>query len=102
RYLLEHLSSNVSLDDLVGLTGLTRFHLLRTFARTVGVPPHEFVILARITCARRELEAGHRPLDIAMSLGFADQSHFGRHFKRLVGVSPAMYAAMARKKAISF
>jgi AraC-like DNA-binding protein len=91
-YLHAHLTENVSLDELVTITGLSRFHLLRVFTRSVGLPPHEYQLASRVARARHLLECGRKPVDVGADLGFADQSHFGRCFRRHVGATPGEYA----------
>lgn len=96
RYLQERFSEAVSLDELVALTGLSKFHLVRTFTKQVGVAPHIYQINIRMARAGKLLRAGVSPVCIATDLGFADQSHFTRHFKRCWGVTPSNYAYAAR------
>lgn len=91
-FLHAHISSNCSLEELSRVARLSRFHLLRSFSRDCGVPPHEYQIQLRIAEARRRLRQGWPILGVALDLGFADQSHFTRHFKRIVGVTPAVCA----------
>lgn len=90
EFLHAHLGDNCSLDDLADIAGLSRFHLLRAFARELGVPPHEYQIQLRVAEARR-LRHGQSILEVAYELGFADQSHLTRHFKRIIGVTPGAY-----------
>ena len=91
RYLQERFAEPVSLDELAALTGLSRYYLARTFTKQVGVAPHTFQINVRIARARMLLRAGVSPVCVSNELGFADQSHFTRHFKRCWGVTPSNY-----------
>ena len=63
----------------------------RRFRRLTGVSPRAYRVHVRLLEARRRLSRGHRLSEIAMELGFADQSHFGRHFKRAFGLTPGEY-----------
>jgi AraC-like DNA-binding protein len=81
----------VELDDLVALTGLSRLHLVRSSRRAFGLLPHAYQTQLRVAAAREKLRRGVRPAEI--EAGFADQSHLGRHFKRIWGMSPGRYAA---------
>jgi AraC-like DNA-binding protein len=92
----DHLAEDVTLGDLARVARMNRFHLLRVFTRAVGMPPHQYQLCARINAAGPRLARGERAAQVAMDLGFADQSHFGRHFRRIVGVSPGRYAATLR------
>ncbi len=89
--LAARLPENVSLEELAAATGLGRFVLLRAFAHRYGIPPHAWVIQERVRRAKTLLCAGLEPAQVAAEVGFADQSHLGRHFKRLVGLSPGCY-----------
>ncbi|MEU3460943.1 AraC family transcriptional regulator [Streptomyces sp. NPDC006733] len=68
-------------------------HLIRCFKQTYGLPPHVYLTGLRIDRARRLLLAGGRPADVATEVGFYDQAHLNRHFRRHVGTTPARYAA---------
>jgi len=83
----------VSLADLAALSGVSRFQLLRSFAREVGITPHAYLIQRRVRVARRLLASGQTPAQAAVQAGFADQSHMTRAFLRLVGVTPGRYRA---------
>jgi len=91
EYLHEHFVEPVRLDDLVTVTGLSRFQLVRSFTRAYGLPPHAYQIRLRVSAVREALARGLPPADI--EAGFADQSHMGRHFRRVFGISPARYRA---------
>lgn len=66
-------------------------HLVRCFSRTFRLSPHAYQISRRIELARGQLLDGRPPADVAASVGFYDQAHFTRHFKRLVGTTPGLY-----------
>ena len=91
-YLDAHFDENVSLEDLSALVGLNRAYLLRTFRRAVGVPPHSYLIHRRLERAKELLRAGEPAAQVALSVGFSDQSHLNLHFKRQLNVSPGRYA----------
>jgi AraC-like DNA-binding protein len=94
-YLHAHPASNIRLDELSAVAGMSRYHLLRQFAREFGAPPHAFHLQLRLDVARRLLAAGVPTPQVALRTGFYDQSHLGRHFRRVVGVSPGHYRPMA-------
>ena len=83
----------VTLGELAGLSGVSRFQLLRGFARETGVTPHAYLLQRRVRLARRLLIAGRSPANAALEAGFADQSHMTRAFHRQFGVTPARYRA---------
>jgi AraC-like DNA-binding protein len=92
RTMEERLSENLTLDDLAAQAGLPRMRFFRAFQRATGVPPHEYQIQRRIAAARTRLARQERVIDVAFDLGFADQAHFTRHFRRIVGVPPKAFA----------
>jgi len=83
----------VSLAELAALAGVSRFKLLRSFAREMGITPHAYLLQHRVQTAQRLLAAGRTPVQAAMQAGFADQSHLTRAFLRYTGVTPARYRA---------
>ncbi len=83
----------VTLAELAALSGVSRFQLLRGFARSVGTTPHAYLLQQRVRLARRLLAAGRRPAEAAAEAGFADQSHLTRAFRRQLGITPARYRA---------
>ncbi len=66
-------------------------HLIRCFRQTYGLPPHAYLTGKRIEHARRLLLDGHRPAEVATTVGLHDQAHLNRHFTRHVGTTPARY-----------
>jgi AraC-like DNA-binding protein len=87
----------ITLTELASLSGVSRFQLLRGFAREVGTTPHAYVIQRRARLARQHLAAGKSPADAALLAGFADQSHLTRAFVRHFGVTPARYRAVVSR-----
>lgn len=67
-------------------------HLVRSFTRAYGLPPHRYLTGRRVEAARRRLLSGEPPAQVAAGVGFHDQAHLHRHFTRLVGVTPGRYA----------
>ncbi|SCB57262.1 AraC-type DNA-binding protein [Rhizobium aethiopicum] len=82
----------VSLADLSRESGLSRFQVLRGFARATGLTPHAYLVQARIHIARRLIADGMPLAQAAFASGFADQSHMTRVFVRKYGLSPRLYA----------
>lgn len=91
-YLENHYAENVSLQDLAGVTGFSPFYLTRVFRQATGLPPHAYLNQVRIERAKTLLLPEQPIAHIAAEIGFVDQSHLTRHFKRIVGVTPGQYA----------
>jgi AraC family transcriptional regulator len=97
NYVHERLQENISLDDLAGTVGLSRYHFARRFRQSTGTTPHEFVLQQRVERAKTLLHRTNTPLlDVACICGFADQSHMTREFRKRVGVTPGRYRAGTR------
>ena len=86
-------AATISLLDLARETGLSRFQVLRGFARVTGLTPHAYQVQRRVALARRLIAQGQPLAEVAAACGFADQSHMTRQFVRKYGVSPGMVAA---------
>jgi AraC-like DNA-binding protein len=80
------------LRQLADLTGASTFHLLRLFKQEVGLPPAAYQIHLKVAAAKRLLRLGGSIADAAAELGFVDQSHLTRHFRKIVGTTPGRYA----------
>jgi transcriptional regulator GlxA family with amidase domain len=94
RFVDERLGESISLADLASLAGVSRFHFARQFRVSTGESPMEYRRRMRIERAKRILvQQSSTIAEVAIRLGFADQSHFTRTFRRMVGVSPGHYIA---------
>jgi AraC-like DNA-binding protein len=90
-FLQAHFAENISLSQLTEISQLSRFHLCRAFHHEIGVAPHTYQIQIRVDFAKRLISQGRPISEVATMTGFYDQSHFGRHFKRITGVIPSRY-----------
>lgn len=92
-FLQEHLTDEVTLDELAAHTGLDKFHLCRAFRAQVGIPPYAYLTHLRIARAKDLLLSGVPASEVAPQVGLYDQSQLTRHFRRIVGVTPARFCA---------
>jgi AraC-like DNA-binding protein len=93
RELLEaEYARTVTIGELAREAGLSTFHLIRVFRATFGLPPYKYLELVRIQQARRLIRHGFPLTHVVHATGFSDQSHLTRYFKRIVGVTPGIYA----------
>jgi AraC-like DNA-binding protein len=67
-------------------------HLARSFARAFGIAPHAYVTGRRLDAARDRILAGQALADVAAEVGFCDQAHLARRFKRFLGTTPGRFA----------
>jgi AraC-like DNA-binding protein len=95
QFLHEYYDRCVSLTNLAALADMSPYHFHRVFSASVGMPPHAYQIQLRIMQAKRLIRKF--PLSmVAATTGFTDQSHFTRHFKRVLGVTPAQYLGASK------
>jgi AraC-like DNA-binding protein len=90
-YLEAHYADDVPLQRLAAIARLSPYHLNRVFRRAFGLPPHAFQTQLRLAKAQKLLRQGQPLATVAADTGFADQSHFTRRFKTVVGVTPGAY-----------
>lgn len=104
RRVREYLDRNhvrdIPLDELCDVAKISKFHLCRSFRERYGVPPHAYQTQVRLEKARELLRAGFSSTHVAFEVGFADQPHFTRHFRRAVGVTPGVYARQVTRATV--
>ena len=90
-YLLNSLDRIPSLDFLSSLAGVSRYHFAHIFTKHVGLSPLAFHTRARLMRSRKLISEGRTLADTSFALRFSDQSHFGRQFKKVYGMTPRGY-----------
>jgi AraC family transcriptional regulator len=89
-YMEANLQNDVSLSDLAGLLNLSRFHFVRTFKQSTGLPPHRFLMARRIERAKDLLaQPGLSISEVSRRAGFHGVTQFTRSFRRLTGTTPS-------------
>jgi AraC family transcriptional regulator len=87
-----NLDGRVQLKEVARECGLSVSHFSRSFRRTIGAPPHTWLLTHRIEVAKSKLRDGRLSLSaVALACGFADQSHLTRVFGCIVGMSPGAW-----------
>jgi AraC family transcriptional regulator len=80
------------------IAGMSKYHFAKSFRQAMGIPPHQYVVQARIEKARGLLGDEMMSLpQIAWRVGYADTGQFSAQFRQVIGLSPARYRRDARK-----
>jgi AraC-like DNA-binding protein len=90
-----HFNEPVTLAQLAALSALSVSRFATAFRQRFGASPYRYLCGVRIERAQSLLLAGVPGAKVAAEVGFFDQSHFGRHFKRCCGMTPSMFLARA-------
>ncbi|BCJ69635.1 helix-turn-helix transcriptional regulator [Polymorphospora rubra] len=97
RELLDgRLTESLTIAEAARTLGVHPNHLMRAFSRAYGIPPHRYVTGRRVDLARRLLLNGRTPAAAAIEAGFHDQSHLTRHFRKVLGTTPAAFVGRGR------
>lgn len=86
-----HPEMRISLDEMAKALYLSKFQFIRSFKHSVGLTPHQFQIQNRIRKAQHLLIDNRNITEVALATGFCDQSHFIKHFKKYIGLTPTVY-----------
>jgi AraC-like DNA-binding protein/PAS domain-containing protein len=96
-FIESHVSEKISLDALSSMAGLSPHHFARAFQQSMGLPPHRYLLRRRLEHVERMLQETKLPLSqIALAVGFSDQSHLARHFRRVAGMPPSLARGVRR------
>ena len=88
EYIKDLLDTNISLEELAINSSLSKYHYLRVFKKQMGLTPHQYILTQRVHKAKELILSGEKLSHIPISVGFNDQSHFIRNFKKIYGYSP--------------
>ena len=92
NYMREHLDEEVGLEELAALVNLSRFHFCTAFRKATGHTPHNWLVMQRISEARRLLGVPELPVtEVALAVGYQTPSAFTAAFRKLVGVTPSEF-----------
>lgn len=100
RHIEAHFTERLRLDDLALVAGLSISRFVTVFRRTMGISPHRYLCAVRVRAAQELLRAGVPPAIAAIEVGFFDQSHLGRHFRAVCGMTPGQYLAATEPQGI--
>jgi AraC family transcriptional regulator len=98
EYIMENLEGSPTLEQMAAVVHLSPYHFARQFKAATGLAPHQYVISRRVERAQDLLrtDSGLSLAEVAFRSGFANQSHFCFHFKRIVGVTPRQFMGSRR------
>lgn len=92
EYIHAHYAMDVNLKDLATIAQMSEFQVLRAFRKETGLTPHVYLNQVRLVQSKQLISSGLSMTDVANTVGFFDQSHLVRHFKRSYGFTPGQYA----------
>jgi AraC family transcriptional regulator len=88
-YIEDNLGRDLGLEEIAGVAGLSVSHFKSLFRKSLGVPPHQYLIRRRVERAATQLRKGRTPIgQIALENGFCHQSHLALHTRRVLGLTP--------------
>ncbi len=91
RYIKEHLTEELSLEELEQEFFVSRYHICREFKRLTGQTPHAYIVKARLDVCRKYIEEGKPISEVYQLGGFGGYNHFFRAFKKEYGLTPKQY-----------
>jgi AraC family transcriptional regulator len=102
EYIMENLEGSPTLEQMAAVVHLSPYHFARQFKVATGLAPHQYVISRRVERAQHLLRTNGRLClaEVAFRSGFANQSHFCLHFKRIAGVTPRRFLENANGRTI--
>jgi AraC family transcriptional regulator len=91
-YISAHLHQNLKLAELSAIVQISPYHFLRLFKKSLGVTPHQYILQCRVEQVKYLLQFTSLSLsEIAFRVGFCDQSHLTRCFRRVLGKTPSQW-----------
>jgi len=91
RYISEHLSESIFIEDLSKLCGYSTQYFIRLFSQLVGISPHQYLIGYRMKISAKLLLDGNSVSKTADLVGYTEVKNFSRAFKKYFGISPTQY-----------
>lgn len=76
---------NNTIEQFASEVYVSKYHYIRVFKKIAGLTPHKFQIQNRIRKSQKLLLNKNTVADVSILLGFYDQSHFDKYFKKIVG-----------------
>jgi AraC family transcriptional regulator len=100
-YIDEHLAERLSLETIAQQIGISQFYFCHLFKQSMGVSPYQYLLQQRIERAKHLLlQTSPNIADIALAVGFSNQSHFTRQFKQVVGITPKRFVHQEQNRVL--
>jgi len=88
-YIEDNLGRDLALGEIADAAGLSVSHFKALFRKSLGMPPHQYLIRRRVERAATQLRKGNMPIgQVALENGFCHQSHLALHTRRVLGLTP--------------
>jgi AraC family transcriptional regulator len=101
EYIQDQLDTDLSVAGIAQAVGMSPHHFTRVFKESTGQSPYQYVVDARVRKANELLTTGNFTIsEVARHVGFADQSHLTRHFKRVFGLPPKRLLSRRRPQIV--
>jgi AraC family transcriptional regulator len=102
EYIQDQLDTDLTVSGIAQAVCMSPYHFMRLFKESTGQSPHQYVIEARVRKAKELLATGKLTIsEAAYHVGFVDQSHLTRHFKRLFGMPPKTFLSCGESSFLS-
>jgi AraC family transcriptional regulator len=102
EYIQDQLDTDLTVSGIAQAVCMSPYHFMRLFKESTGQSPHQYVIEARVRKATELLTTGKLTIsEAAHHVGFVDQSHLTRHFKRVFGMPPKTFLSCGESSFLS-
>jgi AraC family transcriptional regulator len=92
EYIRDRLAQDIKLKELAQLLSMSQFHFSRSFKKSMGTSPHQYLLQQRVEKAKQLLKQTKLSIvEIAIECGFNSHSHFGKQFRLSTGITPKDY-----------
>ena len=95
-YILQNIDKKISTKDICSHLNISSTYLIKCFKKETGLTPHDFILFTKVLKAKELIDSGDDISAIAQDIGFFDQSHLNRVFKRYEDVTPYEYKKLMR------
>ena len=92
HYISEHISQNLSLEEIAGACFVSKYYLAHAFGKEMGISVYRYIMLRRLLLSRQMLLAGEPAGQVSAACGFSDYTSFYRAFRAEYGISPRDFA----------